>query len=68
MSKPVMLPEGTYMCVAEMGFCKVCASYSDLRCGACFDCGSKVSGKPIEGGHELWETANPRNKWRVQTS
>lgn len=68
MSKPLVLPEGTYMCIAEMGYCRVCSAYRDLRCGACFDCSGKVSGKPIAGGHELWETANPDNRWKVQAS
>lgn len=66
MTKPLVLPQGTYMTMAEWGYCKVCKAYEDLRCGACFDCCGKVDGRKIEGGHELWERANPSNRWRVQ--
>ena len=59
------LPDGTYVSMAQMGDCKVCKQHKDLRCGTCFDCCKYVTGKPITGGHELWEIDNPRNRWKV---
>lgn len=54
----------TYVSMAQMGNCKVCGDYQDLRCGACFDCSSKVTGEQIsEHTHKLWETDNPTNFW-----
>ena len=58
-------PKDTYVSMVEMGNCKVCGHYEDLRYGACFDCSEKVSGQKTEGGHELWETKNPQNRWKV---
>lgn len=54
--------------MAENGHCKVCGSYKDLRMGACFKCSDQVAGKPIPGGHELWDSKNPENRWKVQAS
>lgn len=68
MTKVLTLPEGTYLSMAECGYCKVCGHHDDLRMGACFVCAGKISGRAIEGGHELWETKNPSNCWRVQAS
>lgn len=59
------LPQNSYVSVAEFAHCRVCGKYQDLRSGACFDCADRVSGKKIEGGHELWETDNPANRWTV---
>ena len=61
----IEIPKGCYVSMVEMGHCKVCGAWGDLRCGTCFGCCPKVSGRPIEGGHELWETENPTNKWVV---
>ncbi len=59
------LPLDTYVSMAQVGDCKVCMRRKDLRCGVCFSCSEHVTGKPIEGGHELWEIDNPRNRWKV---
>jgi len=59
------LPADTYVSMAEIGICKICGTSKDLRYGACFLCSEKVSGKKEKDGHLLWETANPRNSWRV---
>lgn len=68
MSKPeyIEFPEGTYVAMAEMGDCRVCGKREDLRMGACFHCSSNVSGKRIPGGHELWQTDKPTNRWQVK--
>lgn len=53
-----------YVSIAQMGSCKVCGESQDLRCGTCFDCSDKVSGKKIsETTHKIWETKNPINSW-----
>lgn len=57
----------SYVSFAKMGNCMVCGEYQDLRCGACFDCSSKVDGEPVKGGHRLWERDNPENTWYVGT-
>jgi hypothetical protein len=56
----------TYVSFAQVGRCHVCGNEEDLRLGACFDCADLCDGKPIPGGHELWEIAKPENRWRVQ--
>ena len=66
--QPFVWPEGTYVTMAEMGYCKVCGHHKDLRCGACFTCANQVAGKPIPGGHELWDKRNPNNRWKVRVS
>lgn len=63
--KVLEIPPGCYVSMAEMGHCKICGAWKDLRMGACFGCSSKVTGRSIDGGHELWEIENPLNKWRV---
>jgi len=50
---------------AQIGDCMVCKKRQDLRCGACFNCLDKVTGKPIKDGHRLWEKENPDNTWYV---
>ena len=62
------LPADTYVAMAQYGNCKVCGALEDLRMGCCFHCCSYVDGRPIPGGHELWDKRNPGNKWicRVQ--
>ena len=53
-----------YVSLAEIGRCRVCLEEHDLRCGACFDCSSRVSGKRVTSTlHQLWETALPENQW-----
>ena len=59
------LPKNTYVSFAQNGNCKVCGRYKDLRMGSCFGCVDKVSGRKVPNGHELWETANPNNRWAV---
>ena len=66
--QPFVWPEGTYVSMAETGHCKVCGSYEDLRMGACYTCADQVAGKEIQGGHELWDSKNPSNRWKVQAS
>ena len=66
--QPFVWPKGTYVSMAEMGYCKVCGEHQDLRMGVCFTCADQVAGKPIPGGHELWDSKNPSNRWRVQAS
>lgn len=57
----------TYYAFEQMGNCRVCGRHEDLRCGSCFSCSPKVSGKRVDGDrHELWETANPQNRWWVK--
>ena len=53
-----------YVSIAQMGNCKVCGKYDDLRYGVCGVCCDRVSGRLIgPGKHELWETTNPDNRW-----
>ena len=59
------LPAGTYVSMAEWGNCRVCGKYEDLRMGACFLCSNQVDGRKILGGHELWDSKNPSNRWTV---
>lgn len=60
------LPPGTYVSFAQIGHCKVCGQEDDLRMGACFTCADVVDGRPVPGGHELWERAKPENRWFVR--
>jgi hypothetical protein len=55
-----------YIVKSNMGNCRVCLEMKDLRCGVCFFCSDKVTGKKIPGGHLLWEINNPQNKWFFQ--
>lgn len=64
-AKAMEIPPGCYVSMAEIGHCKVCGAWKDLRMGACFTCCPKVTGQKIDGGHELWEIENPTNKWQV---
>ena len=59
------LPEDTYVSYAQEGDCLMCGARKDLRMGCCFPCSEYVEGRPIEGGHELWDRRNPAHKWRV---
>ena len=61
-------PDDTLIVMAQIGNCKVCGKKEDLRMGVCFDCSEFVDGRPIPGGHELWDKRNPTNRWtaRVQ--
>lgn len=54
-----------YVSFAKIGNCMVCRNEHDLRCGVCFDCSGKITGKPIKGGHRLWEISNPLNTWYI---
>ncbi len=60
------LPPNTYVSFAQEGPCRVCGCTKDLRMGSCYDCCEFVDGRPIDGGHELWDRRNPANRWRVQ--
>lgn len=62
------LPPDTYVSFAQIGPCKVCGQEQDLRMGACFTCADHVDGRKIHGGHELWDSRNPSNRWRVMVS
>lgn len=64
----VELPEHTYVAVSTVGSCKICHKHKDLRYGVCFACSPQVNGHPIPGGHELWDTKNPLNRWKVKTN
>jgi len=63
----------SYVSHAQMADCMVCGEHKDLRCGACFDCCEKVTGKPIKNlkgatiGHQLWAKDNPDKKWITGT-
>ena len=63
-----------YVAVAQMGLCKVCATWEDLRCGSCFKCSPKVTGKVVSRGadgsivHALWEVGNETNLWHVRVA
>jgi hypothetical protein len=59
------LPPDAYVSIAMEGDCRLCGVRKDLRCGVCFSCCDRVSGRPIPGGHELWDIDNPRNRWKV---
>ncbi len=50
---------GTFVEEAMEGDCNVCGRRRCLYYGACFDCSNKVAGRPIPGGHELWEKDRP---------
>ncbi len=54
-----------YVVREQMGTCKLCGEYRDLRMGVCFQCSDYVSGRKIPGGHELWDSRNPANRWVV---
>jgi hypothetical protein len=64
-SQPIF-PSDAYVSFAQIDNCKVCGSHKDLRMGACFDCADFVQGREISGGHELWDSRNPSNKWKVR--
>lgn len=59
-------PDLVYVVMQEIGICRICGSRDDLRMGACFTCSDQVDGRPIPGGHELWDSKNPMNCWRVK--
>ena len=61
------LPSDTYVSFAQVGTCRRCGREEDLRLGACFDCADHCGGRPIPGGHEIWDKDNPSNRWKVQT-
>ena len=65
MSSPIF-PADAYVAFAQWGNCKVCGRHQDLRMGACFKCSDQVAGKKIPGGHELWDSKNPDNRWQVK--
>ena len=58
-------PEETYICISQWGNCKVCGAHKDLRYGCCFKCSDFVEGIEIPGGHEMWDSRNPTNRWKV---
>ena len=62
-----MFPNNAYVAVDTWGDCKVCGEHQDLRMGVCHRCSSQVAGKPIPGGHELWDSKNPSNRWQVKS-
>lgn len=62
------LPDRTYLIADNWGTCKRCEAYQDLRMGSCFSCSDRVGGKPIPGGHELWDMDNPSNRWTVKVN
>ena len=67
MSEPTKIPDDAYVAFSQMGRCKRCGEYADLRCGACFHCSSRIDGRPLPGGgHELWDQDNPANRWTVE--
>ena len=64
------MSEKKYVSRAQMGNCMVCGDYKDLRCGVCFHCCEKVSGRELKKGgkvvgHELYEIEKPENSWVV---
>ena len=66
MTRPEAIPDNAYVAIAQIGHCKVCGKYEDLRCGACFGCAPKVDGKPDgKGGHILWHIDHPEKQWRI---
>lgn len=60
------LPKNTYVSFAQIGQCQMCGRTEDLRMGACWDCADFADGRPIPGGHELWDRRNPSNRWTVR--
>jgi len=61
----VVFPADSYVAISQRGDCKVCGNHKDLRMGACFTCADHVKGQKISRGHELWDTRNPSNRWKV---
>ena len=59
------LPAGTYVATAMEGDCRLCGVRKDLRMGVCFKCSDYVAGHEIPGGHQLWDSRNPQNQWKV---
>ena len=62
------LPTDTYVAFAHVGACRRCGAREDLRMGACFACSEHCDGRPIPGGHEIWDRDNPDNRWKVLVS
>lgn len=60
------LSPSTYVSFAQVGPCKRCGNTEDLRMGACFNCADHCDGRPIPGGHEIWDKDNPLNRWTVR--
>lgn len=56
---------GVFVSMTEVGTCRLCGERKDLRMGACHGCARYVAGKPIPGGHELWDSRNTSNRWKV---
>ena len=56
------LPEDTFVIDEQMGNCKVCGSYDDLRYGGCFDCAEYI----MSNKEEAWDIRNPLNRWSVR--
>jgi hypothetical protein len=53
-----------YVSLAQMGNCKACGGYQDLRLGTCFTCAPKITGVKIsEVTHKLWHIDNPTEVW-----
>jgi hypothetical protein len=68
MTTETLFPSNAYVAIDTWGDCKVCGKHQDLRYGSCFDCSDHVAGKAIPGGHELWDSRNPSNRWQVKTN
>ena len=67
MAEPMQIPSDCLVVVDQMGICKVCGAYQDLRLGSCFDCSDFVDGKPDgKGGHVLWDVRHPEKTWYVR--
>ena len=58
------LPSGTMIITENMGFCKVCGKYDDLRCRVCFHCADFVK----SDGKWAWDIRKPNKKWNVQAN
>lgn len=56
------LPADSLICMEQMGNCRVCGKYDDLRYGVCFHCGDLVK----SDGEEAWDVRNPSNRWSVR--
>lgn len=56
------LPADTYVCVEQLGNCKVCGIYDDLRYGSCFKCADYV----MSDGEQAWDVRKPEIKWNVK--
>lgn len=56
------------VCADSWGYCECCGKWNDLRWKVCFTCSDFVDGHEIQGGHELWDTRNPKNRWRIVSS